>query len=118
MPPPPQERINSPEALAAAAAEAAAAAAAAAAEAKRPLHEENDWGIEVMADEPAAGPTAAGTVSGSAAAAALPAGVEFSMPAAGGVDAATLQAEGVEATEASLDELTGMLAMLGGVDGK
>ncbi|GBF87302.1 ubiquitin-like modifier-activating enzyme 5 [Raphidocelis subcapitata] len=106
-----QERINSPEAIAAAAAAAAEAAAAAAAEG--PVHEENDWGIEVVGEqaEEAAGPAAA---AAAAAAAALPEGVQFSMPAAGGVDAATLRAEGVEATDASLDELTGMLAALGG----
>jgi hypothetical protein len=51
---------------------------------------------------------------GTGAGQALPEGVQFSMPAAGGVDAVTLKEEGVEATEASLDELTGMLAALGG----
>ena len=43
-----EARRNSPEALAARAAEAAAAAAEAAAAAALPLHEENEWGIEVV----------------------------------------------------------------------
>lgn len=105
--------------MAAAAAEAAAAAAA-----EGPLHEENEWGIEVMANDGGAGGEAGGPAAGSGGSGIgaagsscgvlLPEGVEFSMPAAGGVDAATLRAEGVEGTEASLDELTGMLAALGG----
>jgi hypothetical protein len=104
-----QARINTPEARAAAAAVATAAAAAAA---EGPLHEENEWGIEVVADEEPTGEAAGGAVA--SAAQALPEGVEFSMPAGGGVDAATLRTEGVGTTDASLDELTGMLAALGG----
>ena len=109
-----QERINSPEALAAAAAAAAAEAAAAANEG--PLHEDNEWGIEVVGDAAGGSGAAAGS-SGAGGQQALPEGVQFSMPAASGVDAATLRAEGVEATDASLDELTGMLAALGGSGG-
>lgn len=47
----------------------------------------------------------------------LPQGIEYSMPVQSGVDAATLAAEGVGATDASLDELTSMLAGLGGGGG-
>lgn len=102
-----QAHINSPEALA-----AAAAAAAAAAEAETaPLHEENEWGIEVCADDtPAAADTAA-AAGGTAAAEALPEGLQFAMPTSG-VDAAVLKEEAVQPTEASLDELTNMLSSL------
>jgi hypothetical protein len=105
-----QAHINSPEALAT----AAAAAAAAAAEANvAPLHEENEWGIEVC-DE-AATDTAAAAAAGSSGNArtgeALPEGLTFAMPTAG-VDAAVLQEEAVKPTDASLDELTSMLSSL------
>ncbi len=43
-----EARRNSPEALAARAAEEAAAAAAAAEAAAAPLHDDNEWGIEVV----------------------------------------------------------------------
>jgi ubiquitin-like modifier-activating enzyme 5 len=106
-----QERISSPEALAA----AAAAAAAAEAEANTtPVHEDNDWGIEVVADDAAAAPTDSSGVVGvpvGAAAESLPAGLQFSMPEAG-VDEQVLQQEAVRPTDASLDELTGMLTSL------
>uniref|UniRef100_A0A383VQ22 Ubiquitin-like modifier-activating enzyme 5 n=1 Tax=Tetradesmus obliquus TaxID=3088 RepID=A0A383VQ22_TETOB len=106
-----QAHINSPEALAAAAAAAAAADAEANAAA---VHEENDWGIEVVADDAAA---AAGSGVGeaqadeAAAAEPLPEGLQFSLPQAG-VDAQMLQQEAVRPTEASLDELTSMLSSL------
>lgn len=97
-------------AAAAAAAEAAAAEAAAG-----PLHESNDWGIEVTADE------GEGDVSSGAAPAAagqqqqqLPEGLQFSLPAGGGMDAAALAAEAVQATEAGVDDLMAQLAQLSG----
>jgi ubiquitin-like modifier-activating enzyme 5 len=106
-----QERINSPEALAA----AAAAAAAAEAEANiAPVHEDNDWGIEVMPEDDtaaAAGSSASGEPGAAAAAEALPDGLQFSMPSAG-VDEQVLQQEAVRPTDASLDELTSMLSSL------
>ena len=43
---------------------------------------------------------------------ALPEGLQFSMPAGGGVDAAALAAEGVEATEAGVDDLKAQLEQL------
>jgi ubiquitin-like modifier-activating enzyme 5 len=108
-----QERISSPEALAA----AAAAAAAAEAEANiAPVHEENDWGIEVVPDDAAAAADAAAASSSAgggagAAGEALPDGLQFSMPTAG-VDEQVLQQEAVRPTDASLDELTKMLSSL------
>ena len=100
---------------------AAAAAEAAAAEATAgPLHETNEWGIEVVSD---AGIEEVGSTSGSSLAAtpaaaaqqggqALPEGLHFSMPAGGGVDAAALAAEAVEQTEAGVDDLMAQLEQL------
>ena len=101
---------------------AAAAAAAAAAEeeaASGPVHETNEWGIEVMGDaDEAAGEAACGsgaTGGGSAAPGqALPEGLQFSMPAAGGVDAAALASEAVPETEAGVDDLMAQLELLSG----
>lgn len=102
-----------------AAAEAAAAAAAAEA-AAAPLHEDNEWGIEVAStDDPttdapstgAAGGANAAASSSGAAAEALPEGLQFAMPSSG-VDAAVLREEAVQPTDASLDELTSMLTSL------
>eukprot|EP00879_Flechtneria_rotunda_P032009 GHRR01035153.1.p1 GENE.GHRR01035153.1~~GHRR01035153.1.p1 ORF type:complete len:324 (+),score=130.99 GHRR01035153.1:604-1575(+) len=120
-----QERINSPEAHAAAA--AAADVAAAAAKHVGPLHEDNEWGIEVMTDDSNGSSNATrGTESSDAAAAnaafgsndsaggndaSLPEGLMFSLPTAG-VDADVLQQEAVQPTAASLDELTDMLSGL------
>ncbi|KAF8055986.1 ubiquitin-like modifier-activating enzyme 5 [Scenedesmus sp. PABB004] len=113
-----QARINSPEARAAA--EAAAAAAAAEEAASVPVHEENDWGIEVVPADGAANGGGGGDAPGSAAAhaaggggggEALPAGLTFAMPAAD-VDAEQLAADAVAPTDASVDELAGMLAAM------
>jgi len=102
--------LASPEAKA----KAAAAAAEAEAEANvGPVHEDNDWNIEVVAD--AAGE---GSSNGVAAAATgqgqvLPEGIVQSMPTSG-VDAKTLEADAVQATDASVNELTDELAALFG----
>jgi ubiquitin-like modifier-activating enzyme 5 len=112
-----QEAEESPEALAAAAAAAAEAAAIAAAP---PVHEDNEWGIEVMpasgtaVDDVATEAGASGIEPGpteSATGPPLPEGLTFSMPAAS-VDAAELAADAVQATDASVDELANMLAGL------
>lgn len=93
--------------VAAQAAEAARAAAAppppeaAAEEADAgPLHEENDWGIECVADdgEGGGGDGAAGAAAPPSSA--LPAGVEYAMPAAARPDAAHLAASAAAAEEA------------------
>eukprot|EP00877_Chromochloris_zofingiensis_P008159 jgi/Chrzof1/3597/Cz13g01230.t1 len=102
-----QAHINSPEVMA-----AAAAAAAAATVEEGPVHEENDWGIEVMTDDAGEGADAAAATATKAGHNALPDGIEFSLPMSGGTDAATLQQEAVGQTEQSLDELTSMLAGL------
>lgn len=103
-----QARVNSPEAIAAAKAAAEAAAAAETA----PLHEDNEWGIEVCPEDAAAADAAAAAGGSSAAAEeALPEGLQFAMPTSG-VDAAVLKEEAVQPTEASLDELTSMLSSL------
>lgn len=108
-----------PEREAAAAATAAEAAAAEAA--AGPLHESNEWGIEVMADEGADETAVGGSGSGSgpaatpappAGGAALPEGLQFSMPVSGGVDAAALAAEAVPETDAGVDDLMAQLAGL------
>jgi ubiquitin-like modifier-activating enzyme 5 len=91
------------------AAAAVAAAAAAEAASQGPLHEDNDWGISVGPEGSAEEEAAAG---GSGAA--LPAGVHFSLPERGGVDAATLARDGVGATDATVDDLAAMLSSLAG----
>ncbi|KAL4539292.1 hypothetical protein Ndes2526B_g02460 [Nannochloris sp. 'desiccata'] len=103
----------------AAAVVAAAAAAAADGEDTGPLHEENEWGIEVMKDEdsnlvkaaPAAG-AAPSSSDTSTAAHALPIGLKFDMPAGGGVSAHELAQDGVQATDADVDDLMAQLAGL------
>lgn len=109
-----QDHINSPEALAA----AAAAKAAAEEEANiAPVHEDNEWGIEVMADEPAAGAADASSNSNTGAGAAaevLAEGLKYDLPQAG-LNKHVLQQEAVKPTDASLDELTNMLSSLNNV---
>eukprot|EP00887_Chlorella_sp_A99_P004911 scaffold4.g4911.t1 len=126
-------------ARAAAAAAAAVAAAAAAADNEGPLHADNEWGIEVVADRDSEEAPAAEAATGAAGAAgagagaaqqdrrrrsggasagaggaraALPEGVEFAMPAGGGVAAEVLAREGLEATEAGVDDLLAQLQAL------
>lgn len=105
----------------AAARQAAATAAAAAAEAvgaaAGPVHEENEWGIEVVPENEEGGGCAAAAPP--AAPAALPAaeqvlpeGLQFAMPAAGGVDAAALAQEAVQQTDAGVDDLLAQLEQL------
>ena len=98
-------------ARAAAAAEAAAGAEAEAA----PVHEDNDWGIEVVGDaseQPAAAAAAAAQPGGPGGA--LPEGLRFEMPAGGGIDAEALAREGVEATDEGVDDLMAQLNRLAG----
>lgn len=91
--------------------------AAAGAVADGPLHEENDWGIEVVPDQ---APTssgdndAAGSSSSAAGSSALPSGLTFALPESGGLSAATLAAEGLTTSDASVDDLAAMLAGLSG----
>ncbi|KAF6257997.1 hypothetical protein COO60DRAFT_1270985 [Scenedesmus sp. NREL 46B-D3] len=110
-----QAHASSPQALAA----AAAAAAEAEAEANTvPVHDDNNWGIEVVADDDAAAAAAAGSSSAGdgqagarAAAKPLPEGLQYSMPRAG-VDEQVLLQDSVRPTDASVDELTNMLSSL------
>jgi ubiquitin-like modifier-activating enzyme 5 len=114
----------------AAARDAAAAAAAAehavAEAAAGPVHESNEWHIEVVTDDgpdasggaPAGGP-GAGPAAGPAAAQQqqqqqqqLPEGLQFAMPAAGGVDASVLREEAVQATDVGVDDLMAQLEQL------
>lgn len=105
-----------------AAAAAAAAEAAAAEAAAGPLHESNEWGIEVVSDdgdaeEAGAGGSSKGLAAAAAPApaagsAALPEGLQFSMPTAGSVDAAALAAEAVPETNAGVEDLMAQLAGL------
>jgi ubiquitin-like modifier-activating enzyme 5 len=57
---------------------------------------------------------AAAAAAASGSGAALPAGVHFSLPERGGVDAAKLAREGVGATDATVDDLAAMLSSLAG----
>jgi ubiquitin-like modifier-activating enzyme 5 len=102
-------------ARAAAAAEAAAGAEAEAA----PVHEDNDWGIEVMGEEEGEGEGATAAAAAAAVAGqgqgALPEGLRYEMPEAGsGVDGAALREGGVEATEDGVDDLMAQLSRLAG----
>ncbi|KAL6775868.1 UBA5 [Auxenochlorella protothecoides x Auxenochlorella symbiontica] len=96
----------------AAAARAAAGPAPAAAEAEAaPVHDDNEWGIEVVAEAhaPGAGPAVARP---GAAAQALPAGVAYSVPLGPGVTAEELAAHGVQPSEEGLDDLLSQLSAL------
>ncbi|GLI61825.1 hypothetical protein VaNZ11_004337 [Volvox africanus] len=106
-----------------------------------PLHEENEWGIEVVSQDetpsinPAAAtvsaptpaptpssvsisdltehrPAAAAAAGTGTTAATLAAGVEFSMPTERGVDAVTLAAEGIGQVEATTEDLMQQLLSL------
>ena len=103
-----------------AAAALAAAEEAAAAGDQGPLHESNEWGIEVTpAEDEAVGATTAGAAAPQSAQPqqaqqALPEGLQFSMPAGGGVGAEELQQEAVQETDAGLDDLMAQLELLSG----
>lgn len=100
-------------------AQAAAAAAAAAAppppavEVKEegPLHEDNEWCIECVAGD--GGEEAGASSGGGGGGDALPAGVQFSMPAASKPAAADLVASAVVTTDAGVDDLMAQLEALG-----
>lgn len=105
----------------AAAAALAAAEEAAAAGDQGPLHESNEWGIEVApAEDEAVGAATAGAAAAPHAAQpqqaqqALPQGLQFSMPAGGGVGAEELRQEAVQETDAGLDDLMAQLELLSG----
>jgi len=82
-------------------------------EAEVPVHDTNDWGIQVM-PEPAEtssipqGDSSTEKGMGQQ----LAAGLEFSMPAQQAVSAATLQAEGVGEIETGVDDLMAQLSAL------
>lgn len=95
----------------------AAAAAAAAAEPldEGPLHEENEWGIEVVSaeiDENTAEEVAESASAESASGNELPSGLKFELPAGGGVSAQELAQDGVEETDAGVDDLMAQLQNL------
>jgi hypothetical protein len=109
-----QTYLASPEAKA----KAVAAAAEAEAEAKEgAVHEDNEWNIQVVADEVGEGSSNAALSNGAAAAGLgagqLPEGIVQSMPTSQ-VDAKTLETDAVQTTGASVDELAGELAALFG----
>ncbi len=98
-----------------------AAASTAAPDDDRPLHEDNEWQIEVVpAPEQDAEPSSSGAARGmhvqqpaaAGAAGQLPPGVEFGLPACGGVSGGQLRAEGVEDTSASTEDLMAQLSAL------
>lgn len=97
---------------------AATAAAKAAEEAQNtvPLHEENEWGIEVVADDsftiaPAVDEEGVAGQSGGGSHA-LPHGLKFELPHGGGIDSSVLEKEGIEATDANVDDLMAQLHKL------
>lgn len=95
------------------AAAAAAAAAAAVPEEEGPLHEDNEWGIEVTGGEAGEdGGGAADAPPPPAPDAGLAPGLKFELPAAGGVSASELAADAVEATDAGVDDLMAQLQNL------
>lgn len=97
-------------AAAANAEEAAAAAATAVA-----VHEDNDWGIEVVPDDGKAYMLPAATVAAplmQQQQQALPDGVQFSMPLSDGMDAEALRQEAVQETDAGVDDLMALLDQL------
>jgi ubiquitin-like modifier-activating enzyme 5 len=101
-------------------AEAAAVAAAAAAadgEDAGPVHEENEWGIEVVTNKEenntdTTAVEAAPAVEQQTASFALPTGLKYELPAGGGVTAHELAQDAVEATDADVDDLMAQLAGL------
>ncbi|GAB4815026.1 hypothetical protein N2152v2_002072 [Parachlorella kessleri] len=105
------------------AASRAASSSAAPEEETGPLHETNEWGIEVVSDsqeEPSSGQAAApaAAVSGSNGAGGapkgveLPAGLQFAMPAAQQLDEEVLRQEAVQDTGAGVDDLMAQLNAL------
>ena len=100
------------------AAAAAALAASTVVEDEGPLHEENEWGIEVMTEE-TEGSTATEDSTPAAAVAEssstnneLPSGLKFELPASGGVSAKELAEDAVEETDAGVDDLMAQLQNL------
>lgn len=91
-------------------AEARAAAQAASVhtqvEEEAPLHEDNDWGIEVVADVAAA---ESSTIDQELV---LPAGLKYEMPVADGVSQRELKEHAVQATSAGVDDLLAQLKNL------
>ena len=103
----------------AAAAAVAAAEAAAECQDEEPLHEENEWGIEVVNEEEDEAehqvpPPSTTTTSSSSHhdGSNLPSGLKFELPAGGGVTAHELAQDAVEATDANVDDLMAQLAGL------
>ena len=80
-----------------------------------PVHESNEWGIEVVGDAGAgAGGGGPAQQQAQQQQQELPEGVEYSMPVERGVDEETLRREAVGATDAGVDDLMAQLAALGG----
>lgn len=92
----------------------AAEEAAAECQDAEPLHEENEWGIEVVneeenkAEQQVPPPSSSSHHDGSN----LPSGLKFELPAGGGVSAHELAQDAVEATDANVDDLMAQLAGL------
>lgn len=66
-----------------------------------PLHEENEWGIEVVSDVQAEEANDGGIL--------LPEGLQFEMPVSRGIDADIVAKEAVGATDADVDDLMAQL---------
>jgi len=75
------------------------------------VHEDNDWGIEVVADDGGSGVGSAPAAS-EPAAAPLPEGLKFELPSGGGVMAEELESQAVESTDAGVDDLMAQLQNL------
>lgn len=76
---------------------------------EQPLHEDNEWGIEVSCTDPA---VATNPSTNMASADALPDGLHYELPNRDMVDEGALGNEGIQMSSASLDDLTSMLHSL------
>ena len=103
------------------AAVAAAKAANEVVEDEGPLHEDNEWGIEVVSDDAVeenglqnreAVEAVAVEENAAAAVEELPSGLKYELPVSGGVTAQELAADGVEATEDGVEDLMAQLESL------
>ena len=103
------------------AAVAAAKAANEVVEDEGPLHEDNEWGIEVVSDDAIeenglqnreAVEAVAVEENAAAAVEELPSGLKYELPVSGGVTAQELAADGVEATEDGVEDLMAQLESL------
>lgn len=87
-------------------------------EEEAPVHEDNQWGIEVVSseaaddDQPSISAAEQQHAQQPSRGEQLPEGLQYSLPTADRVDADKLAAEAVPVTNATMDDLTSMLMSL------